>query len=170
MVQGIVHQCLQREDMRNGDHIPAVPAIENSLAVPEHTTVKTLQAMSPENEAHYELEKEAIHLILIRIGDEIYSTVDACKTDQEMWEAIKWLQQGESLNIQDNVDTTPRYKNDNQSGQFGSQRTVNVVEARENVDSTHHREKMLLCKQAEKGVPLKAKQSDWLADTDKEID
>ncbi|GKF04724.1 hypothetical protein Tco_0035392 [Tanacetum coccineum] len=28
---------------------------------------------------------------------------------------------------------------------------------------------MLLCKQAEKGVPLQAKQADWLKDTDKEI-
>ncbi|GJU70191.1 hypothetical protein Tco_1256450 [Tanacetum coccineum] len=42
-----------------------------------------------------------IHLILTGIGDEIYSTVDACQTAQEMWEAIKRLQQGESLNIQD---------------------------------------------------------------------
>ncbi|GKD72998.1 hypothetical protein Tco_1331280 [Tanacetum coccineum] len=29
---------------------------------------------------------------------------------------------------------------------------------------------MLVCKQAEKGIPLQADQSDWLADTDKEID
>nr|GEZ15367.1 hypothetical protein [Tanacetum cinerariifolium] len=85
---------------------------------------------------------------------------------------------------------------------LGSQRTVNVVGARENVgspvvqqtgiqcfkckefghfakecrkpkrvkDSAYHKEKMLLCKQAEKGVTLQAKQSDWLADTDEEID
>nr|GFA40462.1 hypothetical protein [Tanacetum cinerariifolium] len=46
-------------------------------------------------------EKETIYLILTGIGDEIYSTVDACQTTQEMWEAIKMLQQGESLNIQD---------------------------------------------------------------------
>nr|GEV67437.1 integrase, catalytic region, zinc finger, CCHC-type, peptidase aspartic, catalytic [Tanacetum cinerariifolium] len=83
-----------------------------------------------------------------------------------------------------------------------SQRTVNVVGARENVgsavvqqsgiqcfnckefshfakecrkpkrvkDSTYHKEKMLLCKQSKKGVPLQAEQSDWLADTYKEID
>nr|GFC68206.1 hypothetical protein [Tanacetum cinerariifolium] len=29
---------------------------------------------------------------------------------------------------------------------------------------------MLLCKQVEKGVPLQAEQSDWLADMDEEID
>ncbi|GKD82602.1 hypothetical protein Tco_1349441, partial [Tanacetum coccineum] len=32
-----------------------------------------------------------------------------------------------------NVDTSPRYKNDNQTGQFGNQRTVIVVGARETV-------------------------------------
>nr|GFA33653.1 hypothetical protein [Tanacetum cinerariifolium] len=66
-----------------------------------------------------------------------------------------------------NVDTTPRFKNDNQSGQFGKQRTVNVAGAREKVgslkaekgkDSAYHKEKMLLCKQAEQVVPLQAEQ------------
>ncbi|GJX66035.1 hypothetical protein Tco_0300378 [Tanacetum coccineum] len=81
--------------------IPAVPATENSPAVPERTTVETILNMSPENKAHFESEKEAIHLLLTGIRDEIYSTVDACKIAHEMWEAIERLQQGESLNIQD---------------------------------------------------------------------
>ncbi|GKE76394.1 hypothetical protein Tco_1542514 [Tanacetum coccineum] len=100
-----------------------------------------------------------------------------------------------------NVDTTLRYKNDNQSRQFGNQRTMTVAGARKTVcgqvvqqsgiqcfnckefghfakecmkpkrvkDSTYHKEKMLLCKQAEKGVQLQAGQSDWLADTYEEI-
>ncbi|GJY41619.1 hypothetical protein Tco_0428889 [Tanacetum coccineum] len=293
---------------------PVVPATKDSPAVPEQTTVKTFMNMTPENRAHFESEKEAIHLILTGIGDEIYSTVDACQTAQEMWEAIERLQQvnelraermaknanplalvasaqtlqdtyyqsskphksyaptskaslltrshattrhkgkeiakpitppSESASEEDsdpkqaqrdkdmqtnlaliakyfkkiykptnnnlrtssntrnkNVDTTPRYKNDNQSGQFGNQRAVNVAGARETIggqvvqqfgiqyfnskefghyakecrkpkwvkDSTYHKEKMLLCKQAEKGVQLQAEQSDWLADTDEEID
>ncbi|GJX63474.1 hypothetical protein Tco_0296374 [Tanacetum coccineum] len=37
-------------------------------------------------------------------------------------------------------------------------------------DSTYHKEKMLLCKQAEKGIPLQAEQADWLKETDEEID
>nr|GFB84015.1 hypothetical protein [Tanacetum cinerariifolium] len=48
-----------------------------------------------------------------------------------------------------NVDTTPRYKNDNQSGQFENQRTMNVAGAKENVGT---------------------EQYDWLEDTDEEID
>nr|GEV36399.1 integrase, catalytic region, zinc finger, CCHC-type, peptidase aspartic, catalytic [Tanacetum cinerariifolium] len=244
------------------------------------------------------LGKEAIHLILTRIGDGIYSTVDACQIAQEMWEAIKRLQQGESLNIQDvktnlfwefgkftshdgetmesyytrfyklmnemirnnltvstmqvhvqflqqllpewsrshtttrhkgkeiaklitppsetaseedndpkqaqmdkdmqnnlariakyfkniykptnnnlltssnsrnnNADTIPRYKNDNQSGQFENQRKECRTPKRLK-DFAYHKEKMLLYKQAEQGVSLQVEQYDWLADTDEEI-
>nr|GEV36528.1 hypothetical protein [Tanacetum cinerariifolium] len=108
-----------------------------------------------------------------------------------------------SLNSKNkNVDTTPRYKNDDHSGQFGTQRTMNVAGTKEKVggqvvqktgiqcfnckeyghftnecrkpkrvkDSTYHKEKMLMCKQAEQGVPLQAEQYDWLANTDEEVD
>ncbi|GJZ86853.1 hypothetical protein Tco_0658463 [Tanacetum coccineum] len=256
--------------------ILVVPATDKSPAVPEQTTVETILNMSPENKAHFESEKEAIHLILTGIGDEIYSTVDACKTAHEMWEAIerfvtivkqqhkldevsyhklfdilKQYQKevneirAEQISKNDNpftlvataqpyqdlyyqsaaeedsdaeqaqkdkemqknlaliakyfkkiykptnnnlitssntknknMDITPRYKNNNQTGQFGNQRTMTIVGARETEyrkpkrvkDSTYHKEKMLLCKQAEKDVPLQAEKSDWLADTDEEID
>ncbi|GJX84194.1 hypothetical protein Tco_0334968 [Tanacetum coccineum] len=62
----------------------AVPATEDSPAVPKQTTVETVMNMIPENRGHFESEKEAIYLILTGIGDEIYSTVDACQTAQEM--------------------------------------------------------------------------------------
>ncbi|GJV43005.1 hypothetical protein Tco_1427541 [Tanacetum coccineum] len=81
--------------------ILAQPGTDHSPAVPERTAVKTLLNISPKNKAHYDSEKEAIHLLLTRIRDEIYLTVDACKTTHEMWIAIERLQQGESLNIQD---------------------------------------------------------------------
>ncbi|GKE88014.1 hypothetical protein Tco_1565489 [Tanacetum coccineum] len=58
----------------------------------ERTAVETLLNMSPENKEHCQSEKEAIHLLLTRIGDEIYSTIDACKTNHDMWIAIERLQ------------------------------------------------------------------------------
>nr|GFB83412.1 hypothetical protein [Tanacetum cinerariifolium] len=67
----------------------AVAATDGSLAAPEHTIVETPMNMSPANKAHFEAEKEAIHLILTGIGDEIYSTVDAYQTAREMWKAIE---------------------------------------------------------------------------------
>nr|GEU32855.1 retrovirus-related Pol polyprotein from transposon TNT 1-94 [Tanacetum cinerariifolium] len=75
----------------------AVEATDDSPAVPEHTTVETPMNMSLENKAHFQAEKEAIHLILTGIRDDIYSTVDACQTVLEMWEAIERLQQGQRL-------------------------------------------------------------------------
>nr|GEW76335.1 retrovirus-related Pol polyprotein from transposon TNT 1-94 [Tanacetum cinerariifolium] len=131
-------------------------------------------------------KKKRFIFILTGIGDEIYSTVDACQTAQEMWEAIERLQQVKEIakpitppfefaseedsdpeqaqrdkdtqknlalitkyfkriykptnnNLRTssnsrnkNVDTTLRYKNDNQSGQFENQRMMNVDRAREN--------------------------------------
>nr|GEU88237.1 RNA-directed DNA polymerase, eukaryota [Tanacetum cinerariifolium] len=58
--------------------VQAVEATDDSPAVPEHMTVEKPMNMSPENKAHFLAEKEAIHLILTGIGNEIYSTVDAC--------------------------------------------------------------------------------------------
>ncbi|GJR26837.1 retrovirus-related pol polyprotein from transposon TNT 1-94 [Tanacetum coccineum] len=365
--------------------IAAVEAAENILPVAAHEEAETIHNMTAENRLYFQAEKEAIFLILTGIGDEIYSTVDACNTSKEMWTAIERLQQGESLNVQDvktnlfwefgkftsrdgesmesyysrfyklmneltrnnlqvspmqvNVqflqqlqpewsrfvtivkqrqaidtvsyhqlfgpfeavstrynyyqapkpqrsnapsykqssstrpsastrhkgkeiakpvtpqsesvseedsdpeqarrdkdmqknlallakyfkklykptnnnlrtssnsknkteDTTPRYNNDNQSRQFGNQRTMTVAGARETVgspvvqqngiqcfnckgfghyarecrkpkrvkDYAYHKEKMMMCKQAEQGVPLQAEQADWLEDTDEEID
>nr|GEU80652.1 hypothetical protein [Tanacetum cinerariifolium] len=72
--------------------VQAVDATDDSPVIPEHTIVETPMNMSPENKAHFEAEKEAIHLILTRIGYEIYSTVDACQTAQETTDFASWQQ------------------------------------------------------------------------------
>nr|GEY88944.1 hypothetical protein [Tanacetum cinerariifolium]GEY89563.1 hypothetical protein [Tanacetum cinerariifolium] len=96
-----------------------------------------------------------------------------------------------------NVDTSPRFKNVNQSRQFGNQRMVNVVGARENVgskvvqqsgiqcfncreyghfakecrkpkrvkDSAYHKEKMLLCKQADNTCLVETDDSNVIPDS-----
>ncbi|GJS13825.1 hypothetical protein Tco_0408297 [Tanacetum coccineum] len=130
LVQKIVHQCLDQEDIHNREHflryidtkgngeylrkcifegpykltsvvIEVVAATVNSPEVPEHDEAETVHNMSEENKLYFKAEKEAIFLLLTGIGDEIYSTVDACNTANDMWTAIERLQQGESLNVQD---------------------------------------------------------------------
>nr|GEU72595.1 hypothetical protein [Tanacetum cinerariifolium] len=78
--------------------VQAVEATDDSQAILEHATVETPMNMSPENKARSLAEKEVIHLILTGIGDEIYLTIDACQTAQEMWEAIERLQQARNAN------------------------------------------------------------------------
>ncbi|GJU40003.1 hypothetical protein Tco_1192960 [Tanacetum coccineum] len=60
--------------------IAAVEAAENILPVAAHEEVETIHNMTAENKLYFQAEKEAIFLILTGIGDEIYSTVDACDT------------------------------------------------------------------------------------------
>nr|GEU97469.1 hypothetical protein [Tanacetum cinerariifolium] len=169
------------------------PVTDDSPVVEEQTVLETLSNMSSKNKAHYDAEKEAIYLILTRIRDEIYLNVDACKIVYEIRIIIERLQHGESFNKQD-VKTSlfwefgrltltngytiesyySRYKNDNQTGQFGNQRTVTVAGARETVGSQGNRlhlsQGKMLCKQAKKGVLLQAEQADWLEETDGEVD
>nr|GEU60685.1 hypothetical protein [Tanacetum cinerariifolium] len=46
-------------------------------------------------------EAEDVHIILTRIDNDIYSTLDACPNACEMWKAIERLKHGESINVQD---------------------------------------------------------------------
>ncbi|GKB85960.1 hypothetical protein Tco_0958232 [Tanacetum coccineum] len=59
-------------------------ATVNSPEVPQHDEAEIVHNMSVENKLYFQAEKEAIFLLLISIGDEIYSTVDACNTTNEM--------------------------------------------------------------------------------------
>nr|GEU82302.1 hypothetical protein [Tanacetum cinerariifolium] len=100
--------------------------------------------MSPENKDHFLAEKEAIHLILTGIGDEIYSIVDACQTAKEMWEAIERLQQGESLNIQD-VKT-------NLFWEFEWSRFVTIVKQQHKLDEVSYHKLFDILKQYQNEV------------------
>nr|GEY97681.1 hypothetical protein [Tanacetum cinerariifolium] len=81
--------------LEEGPYVPSTViilaklAIETSDAVEEHSKIETLASMSDANKAHFKAEKEAIHMILTGIRDEIYLTVDACNTAHEMRIAIE---------------------------------------------------------------------------------
>nr|GEV75480.1 hypothetical protein [Tanacetum cinerariifolium] len=88
-----------QEDMLSGKiTVLAKPATATKVEVPEHTVVETYKNATPEKRVYFDVEAEEIHMILSRIGDDIYSTVDACTTAKKMLIAIEWLHQdGESI-------------------------------------------------------------------------
>nr|GEX82165.1 hypothetical protein [Tanacetum cinerariifolium] len=292
-----MHNNIMAAGLRDRPYTPttivvlAVPTTDDSLAVPEHITVETPINMYPENKAHYQSEKETIHLILTvatmqvnvqflqqlqpewsrfvtivkqqhkldevsyhklydilkqyqkevnelcaeRITrnaiaqpnhDPYYQTPKAHKpyaptskaliptishattknkgkeivkpitppsesdskedNDLELAQRDKDMQKNLALiakyfkkiykptnnklrtssNSRNNkIDNTPRYKNDNQSGQFGSQRTVDVAGARENVGSLGYnvltaRNLVILLRNAENQKGLKTPHMD----------
>nr|GEU35308.1 integrase, catalytic region, zinc finger, CCHC-type, peptidase aspartic, catalytic [Tanacetum cinerariifolium] len=171
--------------------IQVVHATKNSPAVPEHTTIEIILNMSPKNKAHFESKNEAIHLILTGIGDEIYSTVDACKTSHEMREAIershattrhkgkeiaKPITPPYELTSEEDINPKQAQKDKEMQKNFAliakefGHFAKECRKPKSVKDFAYHKEKMLLCKQAEKGVSLQAEQSDWLAETYEEID
>ncbi|GJX97364.1 hypothetical protein Tco_0353162 [Tanacetum coccineum] len=110
-----------------------VPAIEDSPAVPEHTT--------------------------------IYTNVDACQTAQEMWEASKGYKK--LGRIKDHAVknlaliakcTSELYKLQTTTSEPSLNTRTRMVDTIQGMrrkpkrvkDSTYHKEKMLMCKQAEK--------------------
>ncbi|GJU73401.1 retrovirus-related pol polyprotein from transposon TNT 1-94 [Tanacetum coccineum] len=58
---------------------------------------------------HYEVEIEAMNLILISIPNDIYNCVDACTTAQAMWQRVERLMQG---TVQNKVDRETRFNNE----------------------------------------------------------
>nr|GFA79917.1 hypothetical protein [Tanacetum cinerariifolium] len=62
---------------------------------------ETYKSVTQEIRDQLNAEAEAIQIILTRIDNDIYSTVDACLNACEMWKAIERLKQGESINVKD---------------------------------------------------------------------
>ncbi|GJU10692.1 reverse transcriptase domain-containing protein [Tanacetum coccineum] len=181
--------------MHNNIMAAGQPATDESLEVREQT-VEIFSNISPENKVHHDVEKEAIHFLLNGIGDEIYLTVNACKIAHDMWITIERLQQAESLNKQDvgslaylplemesqlsqlpqiakpikpPSESASEEDNDPEQAQRDKDMQKNLALIVKAKDYTYHKEKMLLCKQDKKGVPLQAEQADWIEDTDEEI-
>ncbi|GKD82653.1 integrase, catalytic region, zinc finger, CCHC-type containing protein [Tanacetum coccineum] len=65
--------------------VPAKPATETKEAVPTQNVPETYKNTCPENHAYFDAKAGAIHMILSRIRDDVYSTVDACTTAKREW-------------------------------------------------------------------------------------
>nr|GEZ35015.1 hypothetical protein [Tanacetum cinerariifolium]GEZ39944.1 hypothetical protein [Tanacetum cinerariifolium] len=126
--------------------VQAVAATDDSSAIPEHTTLRKCGKLSKG------YNKKNLALI--------------AKYFKKIYKPTNNNLRTSSNSRNKNVDTTQWYKNDNQSEQLG----IKGRKPKRVKDFAYHKEKMLMCKQVEQGVPLQAEQYDWLADTDEEID
>ncbi|GKF78868.1 hypothetical protein Tco_0234436 [Tanacetum coccineum] len=87
--------------------VQVVAATEGVPTIQQHTIIKTVLNMTPENKEHFLSEKEAFFLLLTGIRDDIYSTVDACKTANEMWITIEKHTLGDFMNFRHSPSHRP---------------------------------------------------------------
>nr|GFA56162.1 hypothetical protein [Tanacetum cinerariifolium] len=145
--------------------------------------------MSPENKSHFQAEKEAIFLLLTGIGYELYSTVDACKTANEMWIAMERLQQAPksqrsyapapkpSFSTRSNAPTRhkgkeiaklirPPFESGSDEDSDPEQKDK---EMQNNFALIAKNQRTMTVVGARENVGSQAEQVDWIEDTDKEI-
>nr|GEU50539.1 hypothetical protein [Tanacetum cinerariifolium] len=142
--------------------VQAVAATDDSSVVPEHTIVKTpmnmkcgklLKGYNKVNPLTFKIYKGKEIAKPITPPSESASEEDSdpeqAQKDKDMQKNLtliakyfKRIYKPTNNNLRTssnsrnkNVYTTLRYKNDNQSGQFGNQRTMNIVRAKESVGS-----------------------------------
>ncbi|GKB67224.1 hypothetical protein Tco_0928636 [Tanacetum coccineum] len=75
-----------------------VLANRDNQGQPQQVSEEIYTNTTPKNRNLIDAKAKTIHMILNGIGDNIYSTVDACSSAKEIWESIERLQQGESIN------------------------------------------------------------------------
>nr|GEV31384.1 RNA-directed DNA polymerase, eukaryota [Tanacetum cinerariifolium] len=69
----------------------AVPANGDNPSQPRIVREETYANTFPDNKVVIDVEADAIHMILNGIGNDIYSTVDACPNSKKMWLVIEHL-------------------------------------------------------------------------------
>nr|GEV17703.1 hypothetical protein [Tanacetum cinerariifolium] len=154
--------------------VQAVAATDDSSAIPEHTTEFSKftshdgETMESYYTRFYKLMNEMIRNNL---------TVATMQVNVQFLQQLQpeWSRNQKTVNVaeaRENVGSPVVQQsgiqcfNCKEFGHFSKEcRKPKRVK-----DFVYHKEKMLLCKQAEQGVPLQAEQYDWLADTNEEID
>ncbi|GJY79991.1 uncharacterized mitochondrial protein-like protein [Tanacetum coccineum] len=97
----LIHYCLQNPPYTYQWTEKTVPVAEGSSETTTERYMENYKNVSQDIRDQLNAEAEAVQIILTRIDNDIYSTVDACPNACEMWKAIERLKQGESINVQD---------------------------------------------------------------------
>ncbi|GKF49275.1 hypothetical protein Tco_0142526, partial [Tanacetum coccineum] len=95
----LIHYCLQNPPYKFKWNEKTVPVAEGSSETTTEGYMENYKNVSQDIMNQLDAEVEAIWIILTRIDNDIYSTVDACPNACEMWKAIERLKQGESINV-----------------------------------------------------------------------
>ncbi|GJS68742.1 hypothetical protein Tco_0683307 [Tanacetum coccineum] len=159
-----------------------IEATENILPVLHMKKLRQLYNDAYSEHNSLSAEKEAIFLILTGIGDEIYSTVDACNTSKEMWTAIERLQQDSDpeqarrdKDMQKNLALLAKYYQESCTN-LPTTKPFELLQTPEQTEDTTPRLRVSqgeidMCKQTEQGSTTSSlTKADWLEDTDEEID
>nr|GEU86664.1 integrase, catalytic region, zinc finger, CCHC-type, peptidase aspartic, catalytic [Tanacetum cinerariifolium] len=118
----LIHYCLTNPPYELGWIDKEIPIFEGSPIIRIERFLETYKNVSQEIRDQLNAEAEVVQIILTRIDNDIYSTVDACLNSCEMWKAIESLKQGESINVQD-LETNLYWE----FGKFTSQDEPSVV-------------------------------------------
>ncbi|GJX86247.1 hypothetical protein Tco_0337021 [Tanacetum coccineum] len=97
----LIHYCLQNLPYKFKWAEKTIPVAEGSSETTTKGYMENYKNVSQHIRNQLGAEAEAVQLILTWIDNDIYSTGDACPNACEMWKAIEWLKQGESINVQD---------------------------------------------------------------------
>ncbi|GKA32734.1 uncharacterized mitochondrial protein-like protein [Tanacetum coccineum] len=97
----LIHYCLQNPPYKFKLTEKTVPVAEGSSETTTEGYMENYKNVSQDIRNQLDAEAEAVQIILTGIDNDIYSTVDACPNECEMWKEIKRLKQGESINAQD---------------------------------------------------------------------
>nr|GEZ66878.1 hypothetical protein [Tanacetum cinerariifolium] len=97
----LIHYCLTNPPYELGWKEKFVLDSKGNPTTATEKVFETYKSVTQEIRDQLNAEAEAVQIILTRIDNDIYSTVDACPNAYEMWKAIERLKQGESINVQD---------------------------------------------------------------------
>nr|GEZ34660.1 hypothetical protein [Tanacetum cinerariifolium] len=97
----LIHYCLKNPPYKYTWADKVVLISDGSPKTTNETYMENYKNVSQDIRDQLNAEAEAVQIILTRIDNDIYSTVDDCPNACEMWKAIKRLKQGESINVQD---------------------------------------------------------------------
>nr|GFA53960.1 hypothetical protein [Tanacetum cinerariifolium] len=188
----LIHYCLRNPPYEYKWNDKVVSVTEGGTETTTEMYMENYKNVLQDKRKQLNAKAEAIQIILTRIDNNIYSTVDACPNACKMWKAIERLKQDDEMSKDKEIDKlmaliSLSFKKiyNLLTTTFELHQTLveqiriilqGLAEAlarecqkpRRAKDAAYHNEKMLLCKQKEAGFQLNAEQADWKDDTDDE--